>query len=409
MQVMFDGGYAVENIQGRGYVNFTMSMMDEGTKKYDALEFNEILNSLGSGIGFGSSLDTTYASLSSLKINLEKTLDLFKEGLLNPVFKQTEIDRVKNQWLARIEQSLNSPASMASMSIRPLIYGEDHPYGNPSSMGNKETISNLTRDDLINMHQKLTNPRDASFIIVGDISLNEAVNTLNKKFSDWSSNNDTISLVLENVSKQKKPRVYLLNKPGAIQSYITAGQLLPPTNSDDDIVIDYANYAIAGSFTSRLNMNLREDKSWSYGARAGISSSKGQRLLVVRAPVQTDKTVESIQEILKEYDNYLNVNPVNEDELDKTKRARTLRLPGQYETLGALMGGIENIVTNERDFNYLNTLADERNAVTLDEVRLAAKKYIDPNSWTWVIVGDLSIIEEDIKNLNIGPVEIIEL
>ena len=409
MQVMFDGGYAVENIQERGYVNFTMSMMDEGTKKYDALEFNEILNSLGSGIGFGSSLDTTYASLSSLKINLEKTLDLFKEGLLNPVFKQTEIDRVKNQWLARIEQSLNSPASMASMSIRPLIYGEDHPYGNPSSMGNKETISNLTRDDLINMHQKLTNPRDASFIIVGDISLNEAVNTLNKKFSDWSSNNDTISLVLENVSKQKKPRVYLLNKPGAIQSYITAGQLLPPTNSDDDIVIDYANYAIAGSFTSRLNMNLREDKSWSYGARAGISSSKGQRLLVVRAPVQTDKTVESIQEILKEYDNYLNVTPVNEDELDKTKRARTLRLPGQYETLGALMGGIENIVTNERDFNYLNTLADERNAVTLDEVRLAAKKYIDPNSWTWVIVGDLSIIEEDIKNLNIGPVEIIEL
>ena len=175
--------------------------------------------------------------------------------------------------------------------------------------------------------------------------------------------------------------------------YITAGQLLPPTNSDDDIVIDYANYAIAGSFTSRLNMNLREDKSWSYGARAGISSSKGQRLLVVRAPVQTDKTVESIQEILKEYDNYLNVTPVNEDELDKTKRARTLRLPGQYETLGALMGGIENIVTNERDFNYLNTLADERNAVTLDEVRLAAKKYIDPNSWTWVIVGDLSIIE----------------
>ena len=409
MQVMFDGGYAVENIQERGYVNFTMSMMDEGTKKYDALEFNEILNSLGSGIGFGSSLDTTYASLSSLKVNLEKTLDLFKEGLLNPVFKQTEIDRLKNQWLARIEQSLNSPASMASMSIRPLIYGEDHPYGNPSSMGNKETISNLTRDDLINMHQKLTNPRDASFIIVGDISLNEAVNTLNKKFSDWSSNNDTISLVLENVSKQKKPRVYLLNKPGAIQSYITAGQLLPPTNSDDDIVIDYANYAIAGSFTSRLNMNLREDKSWSYGARAGISSSKGQRLLVVRAPVQTDKTVESIQEILKEYDNYLNVTPVNEDELDKTKRARTLRLPGQYETLGALMGGIENIVTNERDFNYLNTLADERNAVTLDEVRLAAKKYIDPNSWTWVIVGDLSIIEEDIKNLNIGPVEIIEL
>ncbi len=409
MQVMFGGGYAIEGLEERGYVNFTMSMMDEGTKKYDALEFNEILNSLGSGIGFGSSLDTTYGSLSSLKVNLEKTLDLFKEGLLNPVFKQAEIDRGKKQWLARIDQSLNNPSAMANMSLRPLVYGADHPYGNPSSMGNKDSISNLKREDLIKMHKKLTNPKNASFIVVGDISLNEAVDTLNDKFSDWNSNVSPESIDLKSVNSQKFSRIFLINKPGAVQSYITAGQLIPPNNSDDDIVIDYANYAIAGSFTSRLNMNLREDKSWSYGARAGINSSKGQRLMVVRAPVQTDKTAESIQEILKEYNNYLNSEPINEEELDKIKRARTLRLPGQYETLGAMMSGIENIVTNNRDFNYLNTLSDDRNAVNLDEVREAAKKYIDPNSWTWVIVGDLSRVEESIRNLDIGSVEIIEL
>ena len=409
MQVMFDGGYAIENLNERGYVNFTMSMMDEGTIKYDALEFNEILNSLGSSVSFGSSLDTTYGSLSSLKLNLDKTLDLFKEALLNPVFKESEIDRVKNQWLARIDQSLNNPSSMAAMSIRPLIYGKNHPYGNPSSMGNKESILNLTRDNLLSMHKKLTNPKNASFIVVGDISLSEAINTLDKKFSDWSSAEDSLTFDLKDVYKQSSPRIFLINKPGAIQSYITAGQLLPPTNSSDDIVIDYANYAIAGSFTSRLNMNLREDKSWSYGARAAITNSKGQRLMVVRAPVQTDKTIDSIQEILKEYNNYLTLSPVTAEELDKIKRARTLRLPGQYETLGALMGGIEDIVLNERDFNYLNTLADKRNSVTLDEVRTAAKEYIDPNSWTWVIVGDLSKIEEGIRNLNIGPIEILEL
>ena len=409
MQVMFDGGYAIESTEERGYVNFTMSMMDEGTEKYDALEFSEILNSLGSGIGFGSSLDTTYGSLSALKINLDETLDLFKEALLNPVFKESEIERVKKQWLARIAQALNNPSSMAAMAIRPLIYGEDHPYGNPSSMGNRESITNLKRNDLIEMHKKLTNPKNASFIVVGDISLDEAVSTLNKKFSNWKSDEDLVSVNLNDVKKQPNPRIYLINKPGAIQSYITAGQLLPPTNSKDDIVIDYSNYAIAGSFTSRLNMNLREDKSWSYGARAGISSSKGQRLMVVRAPVQTDKTIESIQEILKEYENYLTSNPISAGELDKTKRARTLRLPGQYETLGAIMGGIEDIVTNNRDFNYLNTIVDKRNAVTLDEVKSASKEYINPNSWTWVIVGDLSKIEEGIKNLNIGPVEIIEL
>jgi zinc protease len=245
--------------------------------------------------------------------------------------------------------------------------------------------------------------------VVGDISIDEAVSTLNKKFSNWKSDEGLVSVNLSDVKKQPNPRIYLINKPGAIQSYITAGQLLPPTNSNDDIVIDYSNYAIAGSFTSRLNMNLREDKSWSYGARAGISSSKGQRLMVVRAPVQTDKTIESIQEILKEYENYLTSNPVTADELDKTKRARTLRLPGQYETLGAIMGGIEDIVTNNRDFNYLNTIVDKRNAITLDEVKSASKEYINPNSWTWIIVGDLSKIEEGVKNLNIGPVEIIEL
>jgi zinc protease len=385
-----------------------MSMMDEGTKKYDALEFNEILNSLGSGIGFGSSLDTTYGSLSSLKVNLDKTLDLFKESLLNPVFNQSEIERVKKQWLARIEQARNNPSAMASMSLRPLIYGLDHPYGNPSSMGNNESISNLKRDDLVRMHKKIINPNNASIIVVGDISLLDAVDLLNKKFANWNSEETRISTNLAKVEKQIAPRIFLINKPEAIQSYITAGQLLPPTNSDDDIVIDYANYAIAGSFTSRLNMNLREDKSWSYGARAGISYSKGQRLMVVRAPVQTDKTAESIQEILQEYNTYLSSKPIEDSELDKIKSARTLRLPGQYETLGALMSGIEDIVSNERDFNYLNTLSDKRNAILLKDVRVAAEKYIDPNSWTWVIVGDLSKIEEDIRNLNIGDVQIIE-
>ena len=408
MQIMFDGGYAIENSDERGFVNFTMSMMDEGTKKYDALEFNEILNSLGSGIGFGSSLDTTYGSLSSLKVNLDKTLDLFKESLLNPVFNQSEIERVKKQWLARIEQARNNPSAMASMSLRPLIYGLDHPYGNPSSMGNNESISNLKRDDLVRMHKKIINPNNASIIVVGDISLLDAVDLLNKKFANWNSEETRISTNLAKVEKQIAPRIFLINKPEAIQSYITAGQLLPPTNSDDDIVIDYANYAIAGSFTSRLNMNLREDKSWSYGARAGISYSKGQRLMVVRAPVQTDKTAESIQEILQEYNTYLSSKPIEDSELDKIKRARTLRLPGQYETLGALMSGIEDIVSNERDFNYLSTLSDKRNAILLKDVRVAAEKYIDPNSWTWVIVGDLSKIEEDIRNLNIGDVQIIE-
>ena len=409
LEIVFNNGYAIESDNELGLVNFTMSMVDEGTDKYNSLEFAEMQESLGSGIGFGSSIDTTYASMSSLKVNLEKTLDLFKEGLLNPTFPQVELDKVKKRWLAGIDQELNSPASMANREIRTLVYGSGHPYAKSSSSGIKSTVENFTREDLQGMYAKLTNPNDATFIVTGDISLADATELLNKKFSNWKSPDKAIVQVdLFNVNHQASPRVFLIDKPGAIQSYILAAQLLPPTNSDDDILIDYMNYAIAGSFTSRLNMNLREDKSWSYGVRTSTGYSQGQRLMRMTAPVQTDKTAPAIIEILREYNEYINSSPINEEELSKIKNARTLRLPGQYETLGALLGGIEDIVKYNRDFDYLDTIADKRNSIKLEDVQSATTKYLDTNKWTWVIVGDLNEIENPVRDLNIGPVKIIE-
>ena len=409
LEIVFNNGYAIESDNELGLVNFTMSMVDEGTDKYNSLEFAEMQESLGSGIGFGSSIDTTYASMSSLKVNLEKTLDLFKEGLLNPTFPQVELDKVKKRWLAGIDQELNSPASMANREIRTLVYGSGHPYAKASSSGVKSTVKNFTREDLQGMYAKLTNPNDATFIVTGDISLADATELLNKKFSNWKSPDKAIAQVdLFNVNDQASPRVFLIDKPGAIQSYILAAQLLPPTNSDDDILIDYMNYAIAGSFTSRLNMNLREDKSWSYGVRTSTGYSQGQRLMRMTAPVQTDKTAPAITEILREYNEYINSSPINEEELSKIKNARTLRLPGQYETLGALLGGIEDIVKYNRDFDYLDTIADKRNSIKLEDVQSATTKYLDTNKWTWVIVGDLNEIENPVRDLNIGPVKVIE-
>ena len=409
LEIVFNNGYAVESEDELGLVNFTMSMVDEGTKKYNSLEFAEMQESLGSGIGFGSSIDTTYASMSSLKVNLEKTLDLFKEGLLNPIFPQVELDKVKKRWLAGIDQELNSPASMANREIRTLVYGSGHPYAKASSSGTKNTVETFTREDLQAMYAKITNPNDATFIVTGDISLADATELLNKKFSNWKSPDKAIAQVdLFNVNDQASPRVFLIDKPGAIQSYILAAQLLPPTNSDDDILIDYMNYAIAGSFTSRLNMNLREDKSWSYGVRTSTGYSQGQRLMRMTAPVQTDKTAPAILEILREYDEYINSSPINSDELSKIKNARTLRLPGQYETLSALLGGIEDIVKYNRDYDYLDTIADKRNSIKLEDVQSATSKYLDTNKWTWVIVGDLNEIEDPIRELNIGPLEIIK-
>ena len=408
IEVVFNKGWAIESNEQQGLANFTMSMMDEGTKKYSSLDFAEAQERLGSGIGYGSSIDTTYASLSSMKVNLEATLDLFKEGLLNPIFPQAELDKVKKRWLDSIDQQLNNPGSVANRKIRGLVYGEGHPYAKESSSGLKETVEQFTREDLIKMHALLTNPSDSTFIVTGDINLNEAKELLNKKFNNWTSKASDINPIdLFTVEDQSEPRVFLIDKPGAIQSYILAAQLLPPTNSDDDILIDYMNYAIAGSFTSRINMNLREDKSWSYGVRTSTGYSQGQRLMRMTAPVQTDKTAPAILEVLREYNEYVNDSPITADELSKIKNARTLRLPGQYETLGALLGGMEDIVKYNRDFDYLDTIADKRNAILLEDVRSASKKYLDTNKWTWVIVGDLAQIESPVRELNIGKVEIL--
>ena len=167
------------------------------------------------------------------------------------------------------------------------------------------------------------------------------------------------------------------------------------------------NYAIGGSFTARLNMNLREDKSWSYGVRTRLSYAKGQRAMLVTAPVQTDKTSESITEIVNEYAAYLITAPTTEDELAKGKASKTLRLPGQYETLGAIKGGVSDIVTYNRDLDYLNQLPGLLDEPSLEDVHAMAQKYIKPDQWTWLVVGDLSKIEEPVRNLNLGTVTIL--
>ena len=409
MNFQFNFGYAQENNDELGYTNFMMGMLNEGTKKYSSLEFDEVLDSLGSNLGFGSGLDTSVASLSSLKANLSQTLDLAKEALINPTFPEKEIERIKKETLAGIIQEENRPASIAYRNIGKLLYGEEHPYGKPlTGSGISETISSITRANIMDVHSRAINSAHLTFAVAGDIEMKELVDLLESKFGDWSANSDLGLKTLTTVELPDNRTVYLIDKPNAQQSYIVAGQLLPPSATDEEIEIDYMNYAIGGSFTARLNMNLREDKSWSYGVRTRLGDAKGQRAMLVTAPVQTDKTSESMAEIVKEYADYLSTKPITQDELAKGKASKTLRLPGQFETLGALKGGVSGIVTYDRDLDYLDQLPALLDEPSLNQVQAKAQKYIKPNQWTWLIVGDLSKIEEPIRALNLGEVKVIK-
>ncbi len=407
--ISFDSGNSQEELSQLGYTNFMMDMLNEGTASYSSLEFDKEINKLGSNVFYGSSLDSSTIRISTLKTNLDQTISLVKESLLNPTFPQAEIDRIKKLTLASIEQEENRPRSIAYREIGKILYGTDHPYGKPlTGSGTSESISNINRNEIIKVYKKTINPNLLNIVVVGDISLPDAKQVLNKHFGRWESRNTPKKKKLFTVSLPKERSVFLINKPNAVQSYIVAGQLIPPSATKDEILIDYMNYAIGGSFTSRLNMNLREDKSWSYGVRNRIGSSIGQRSFLVNAPVQTDKTVDSVKEIIREFDMYMSNKPITVEELSKAKAARTLRLPGQYETLGALLSGVSNIVKYDRKFTYLDDLPKLLDKPSRNEVIKTAEKYIKTDQWVWLIVGDLDQIEEGIRKLNLGKIIIIE-
>ena len=412
LSVQFKSGHSSDSNEQPGLASFSMSMLTEGTKRYNALQLSSKLEELGTDLYTNVGLDSSSINVSSLKSNLIPSLDLLYEVMTEAVFDEKEIERKKIRWLASIDQSLSTPNGIVSNIAPGLLYGDKNPYGKPfSGNGTRESIQWMERESMIGYTQEMLNPSNATILVVGDTNLDEITTVLENKFGTWSDSQSYQDNVIDyqNYQTPTERKIYLVDKPGAVQSLIVAGQLLPSPDTEDEIDIELMNAVIGGSFTSRLNMNLREDKSWSYGARARLSRFKGPRPMLVYAPVQTDKTVPSIQEIIREYDEYLTSRPAQTDELEAIVKDRSLGLIGQFETFGALMGGLSGVVAFNRSDDYLESLPEAYQAIKIEDIHQATETYIDPNIWTWIIVGDLSIIENEIRELELGKIEIIKL
>ena len=405
-------GHATDPLGQPGLANFTMSMLTEGSKSFNALELSDQLEELGTDLYTSTGLDSSSINISSLKSSFEESIEIMFEVITEPTFDQEEIDRKKIRWLAAIDQSLSTPNGMVSNLIPEILYGEDHPYAKPfSGNGTRESIQWMSRDDLIDYKNRFIAPSNGTLILVGDTTLDEILPILEAQFGSWPENRmlKGAQLVYTINKEPDSRRVFLIDKPGAVQSLIVAGQLMPGMRTPDEIDIDLMNRVIGGSFTSRLNMNLREDKSWSYGVRTRLSQYKGPRPMLVSAPVQTDKTVDSIQEIIREYDEYLSSNPAKNEELEAIVNDLSLGLIGDFETFGSLMSGLSGIVSFDREDDFLDNLPTKYRSMTIDDINAAAERYIDPSIWTWVIVGDLSKIEQGIRELDLGEIEILKL
>jgi len=410
MSYMFGGGFSADLGRKLGTSSFTMGMMDEGAGDLDALAFGNRAESLGANLGASASLDGGTAYLSALKEKLDPSLDLFAQMLRTPRFDQKEIDRVKATWIAGIKQEKARPQGAAMRVLPPLLYGEGHPYAIPfSGTGSEASIQSLTRDDLVAYQKAWVRPGNATLVIVGDTTLDEIVPMLDKHFGDWKAEGDASSNgAIPQVALPKKPRVYLIDQPGAVQANLYVGQVMPSSKDPGATKLEFANSVLGGEFSSRLNMNLREDKHWAYGSYSFVQNALGQRPWMAFAPVQIDKTADSLAELRREITDYADGKaPPKADEVKKMQATEIRGLPGSYETAGAVMSTLGGIVRYGRPDDYVLRRKAEIEGLDATQVAAAAKA-IDPNALTWVVVGDLSKIEKPVRALNLGEVSIVD-
>ena len=404
LRLMVDAGYASDIQRSPGTASLAMAMLDEGTDTRDALELSDELQRLGALLTSGSDLEVSNVNMSALTQNLDASLDLFADVVLNPSFPEADFERLRRQVIATIQQEGVQPISMALRVMPRLMYGEGHPYSLPfTGSGTIESVSSLTSDDLERFHSTWFKPNNAKLIVVGDTTMQEIADKVERAFASWNRG-EVPEQSLAPVDHRDGQSIYIMDRPDAIQSMIFAGHIVPPKSDPDDIAISTMNTVLGGNFNSRINMNLREDKHWSYGAQTLMLDARGQRPFLVFAPVQSDKTTESVQEITRELNGIIGDQPVTAEELDRVVKSRTLRLPGSWETNSSVSASIAEMEQYGLADDYFATLAERINGMSVAQLDAAARKVVRPDNLIWVIVGDKATIEEGIRSLNLGPV-----
>ena len=410
MTLLVDAGYAADQFAAPGTASLAVDMMDEGTTRRTALQISDTLLQLGAQLGTGSQLDASRVFLSAMKDKLDPSLDIFADVILNPSFPQADFQRQQRQRLARIQREKVQPVQMALRVFPQLLYGANHAYANPlTGSGTEQSVSQMTREDLARFHRTWFKPNNATLVIVGDVTLAQIQPKLERVFggSRWQRG-EVPQKNVGTVADQPKPLIYILDRPGSEQSTILAGNLAAPKANPREYAIEAMTSLLGGQFISRLNMNLREDKHWSYGAFTLVWDARGQRPFIAYAPVQTDKTKESMIEVDRELRGILGPKPVTADELSKAQANLTLTLPGNWETMDAVLGSLEQMVSFGLDDRYFETYAQRVRSLTTADATAAAQATVRPDHLVWIVVGDRAKIEPGIRELGWGEIRFLD-
>jgi zinc protease len=408
VSVLFDAGIAADSRDRAGTQTLMLNLMSEGTTTRDSRTLAEEQERLGASVSAGFGTDRTSIGMYLLRANMRPSLALLADVIRNPAFAPSEIERLRNQQLTGIAQELNSPNGLANRVAGPLLFGRDHPYGAIAGSGTVASVRAITRDDLTTFHQSWIRPDNAQIFVAGDSDLRTVLRELNATLGDWQ--NPAVARGVKNFAAPipvQTPRILFVNRPNSPQSVIIAAQVLGITGRDDQVVIRAANEVLGGGFLSRINMNLRERRNWSYGAGSSIGGQEQQVTFRVTAPVQADRTADSILEIINDVGAFRGAAGVNAAELTRTINSNTRSLPGSFESSSDVLGGMQDIIIRNRADDYYEQLPGRYQAMTAAQLDEALRAQVDPSRFVFIVVGDQSVVMPQLQRLVI-PIQVVD-
>ena len=407
MRLTVMSGWAGDPADKPGTAALTAAMLDEGAGGLDALEISATAEALGAELRTGSFFDGSFVSLNILKSRLASGLDLMGRVALEPTFPAVEFERIRLNYLGRQQQESVQPRSQAFKEFQRRLFGEDHPYAQPfTGTGTKESLAALTTADLQAYHDRFYQPGNAALVVVGDLTMDEAVAAATKQFGRWQPGQPVASTVPA-ARPYTGARIVVVDRPGAQQSFIVGGSPGLSRSADDFLAFEILNTAFGGNFASRINMNLREDKGFSYGVRSQMAGLREGGIFMITAPVQTPSTRESMVELLKEMGDIRGPRPMTAAELEDARNRMVMGFPQQFQTYGAVAGSLTQLLLNGLPLDDWRTFEGRVRANGAADMARVAADHLRPDDMLWVIVGDWDVIGEGLQSLGLGEVEVV--
>ncbi len=375
-----------------GLAAFTASMLNTGTTTRSAAQIEDLMAKYGSSLNISIDEDSTTLSATVLSEYVPEVIAVMADVIQHPAFAADEITRMRKQRLAELEHLEADPSSKADDVFQHTVYGK-HPYAH-AAIGNKKALESITRKDLVGFHARWFTPQASAVIVVSDLSTGRIQEWMNTAFGPWQGKNLLARTLIEQ-PPQAKEALTVIDRPGAVQSQVRMGHIAVPRNHPDYYPLLICNAILGGLFNSRINMNLREDKGYTYGARSQFDFRVGPGPFVVSTGVHTEVTGPALREIVKEIA-LIRTEAVHPDELQAAIKRYSLSLPGQFQTVEQTASMFVNLFIHDLPLDYYSHLPAELAKVTAQDVLRVARAHLDPAKMTVVIVGDKAKVEKTI-------------